>query len=253
MITAGIDIGSVSVKGVLLVNGEIMATGIQFTGYNSGKAGESVFASLKESAGVDTVDAVVATGYGRNNVDFAHKTITEITCHAAGAGFLNKEVRTVIDVGGQDSKVISITEDGRVKDFAMNDKCAAGTGRFLEVMSRALELDLENFGGVSLKADSPSPISSTCAVFAETEVISLIARGEKRENIVAGIHESIARRVASLAVRVGVKEQVMMTGGVSKNTGAVAALEKALDVKALVTEYSQFGGALGAAVLAVKI
>lgn len=253
MITAGIDIGSVSVKGILLADGEIKASGIQFTGYNAGRAGVSVFDGLKESAGVDSVDAVVSTGYGRNNVDFASKTITEITCHAAGAYFLNKDVMTVIDVGGQDSKVIALTGDGRVKDFAMNDKCAAGTGRFLEVMSRALELDLENFGEVSLKADNPSPISSTCAVFAETEVISLIAKGEKRENIIAGIHESIARRVASMASRVGVREQVMMTGGVSKNAGAVAALESALGLKTLVTEYSQFGGALGAAVLATKI
>ncbi len=252
MITAGIDIGSVSVKGILLMDGEIKASRVNFSGYHSGQAGEAIFAQLKEDAGVDHVDAVIATGYGRNNVPFAAKTITEITCHAAGARFLGADVMTVIDVGGQDSKVIALSPDGRVKDFAMNDKCAAGTGRFLEVMSRALELDLAEFGAASLKAEFASPISSTCAVFAETEVISLISRGEKRENIIAGIHEAIARRVSSMAARVGVREPVMMTGGVSKNAGAVAALEKVMGVKILIHEYAQLSGALGAAVLAAK-
>jgi len=250
MITAGIDIGSVTAKGILLVDGEIKASQVSFTGYRSGQAGAAVFARLKEEAGVERVDAVVATGYGRKNVPFAATTVTEITCHAAGARYLCGEVMTVIDVGGQDSKVIALNPDGRVKDFAMNDKCAAGTGRFLEVISRALELDLADFGATSLQADNPSPISNTCAVFAETEVISLISRGEKRENIIAGIHEAIARRISSLAARVGVREPVMMTGGVSRNPGAVAALEKVLGLKILVHEYGQLSGALGAAVLA---
>ena len=252
MISVGIDIGSVSAKGVLLIDNEIKATHVSFTGYNSGKVGELVFEDLKRESGVEGADIVIATGYGRNNVAFAHKAITEITCHAAGACFIDDRVKTVIDVGGQDSKVISISDSCSVKDFAMNDKCAAGTGRFLEVMSRALELDLDEFGAASLNADFPSPISSTCAVFAETEVISLISKGEKRENIIAGIHEAIARRVSSMAARVGVRELVMMTGGVSKNAGAVAALKKVLDVDIMVTEYSQLSGALGAAVLGAK-
>ncbi len=253
IVTAGIDIGSVSVKGVILIDGQIVASKITFTGYSPSSTGEALFSELKKSAGLETVNAAVATGYGRNIVSFATRTITEITCHAAGARYIDKGVKTVIDVGGQDSKVIAIGDNGGVKDFAMNDKCAAGTGRFLEVMSRVLELDLDEFGAASLKAESAKPISSTCAVFAESEVISLLAKGEKREDIIAGIHESIAQRVASLAARVGVKEPIMMTGGVSQNAGAVAALEKVLGLPVLVTKYSQLGGALGAAVLAAEL
>lgn len=252
MITAGIDIGSVCIKGVILINGEIKASKTTFTGYSPGQSAEALFSELKNESGADSIDAIVSTGYGRNSVSFSTKTITEITCHAAGAKFLDSRVKTVIDIGGQDSKVIGITEGGGVRDFAMNDKCAAGTGRFLEVMSRALELDLAKFGEASLRADSPSPISSTCAVFAESEVISLMAKGETRENIIAGIHESIARRIASMAARVGVIEPVMMTGGVSKNEGTVAALEQILKMKITVSEYSQLCGALGAALLAAE-
>jgi predicted CoA-substrate-specific enzyme activase len=198
------------------------------------------------------LNKVVATGYGRNSVDFADKAVTEIICHATGAYFLNPLVRSVVDIGGQDSKAIVLDAHGKVKDFAMNDKCAAGTGRFLEVMARALEVDLDLFGETSLRADNPARISSLCTVFAESEVISLIAKGETRENIIAGIHESVASRVAALANRVGVKQPIMMTGGVAKNIGIV----KALEVKFGPMEISasaQVNGAIGAAVIASKL
>ena len=179
--------------------------------------------------------------------------MTEIICHGVGAHHLYPHVRSIIDVGGQDSKAILLDEDGRVKDFAMNDKCAAGTGRFLEVMARALEVDLDAFGDISLEADKAAKISSICTVFAESEVISLISKGEKRESIIAGIHESVAARVSSLARRVRVRTPIMMTGGVAKNKGAVKALENKLGINIEVSEYAQTNGAIGAAVMAMKL
>jgi len=254
MLTVGIDVGSISAKAAIIENGNLLAGKVILTGYNAKNAGKTVFDTLLEEQGIkpDTVDRIVATGYGRNSVDFADKAITEITCHAAGAHFEDPAVRSVIDIGGQDSKAISMDREGRVSDFAMNDKCAAGTGRFLEVMARALEVDLDAFGEMSLKADSPAAISSLCTVFAESEVISLIARGEKRENIIAGIHESIGSRVLSMAKRVGVTEPVMMTGGVAKNIGVVKALENRAGVPIKVSPNAQINGAIGAALLAAN-
>jgi predicted CoA-substrate-specific enzyme activase len=255
MITIGIDIGSITAKGALFSEGKILNTKVIFTGYNVDSAGKRILEELLELSGIerDNVDKIVSTGYGRKSVAFADKVITEITCHGAGAHYTNPEVRTVIDVGGQDSKALSIDEEGRVKDFAMNDKCAAGTGRFLEVMARALEADLDKFGEISLLSEKPSKISSLCTVFAESEVISLISKGETRENIIAGIHESVAARVAALSNRVGVQQPVMMTGGVAKNIGLVKALENKLSTPIIVSESAQENGAIGAAVLAAKL
>jgi len=255
MITAGIDIGSITAKTAVLSDGRILGSKVVFTGYNASQAGQSVFEDLLKELGLDasSIEKTISTGYGRNSVKFADKAMTEIICHGAGAHYLNPEVRSVIDVGGQDSKVLTIDSEGRVKDFAMNDKCAAGTGRFLEVMARALESDLDDFGIVSLKSDNPSKISSICTVFAESEVISLISKGESREDIIAGIHESVASRISSMARRVGVKEPVMMTGGVARNIGVVRALEKALDVSIEVSEFAQINGAVGAAIMAMRL
>ena len=255
MITAGIDIGSITAKTAVLSDGRILGSKVVFTGYNASQAGQSVFEDLLRELGLDasSIEKTISTGYGRNSVKFADKAMTEIICHGAGAHYLNPEVRAVIDVGGQDSKVLTIDSDGRVKDFAMNDKCAAGTGRFLEVMARALESDLDDFGIVSLKSDNPSKISSICTVFAESEVISLISKGESREDIIAGIHESVASRISSMARRVGVKEPVMMTGGVARNIGVVRALEKALGVSIEVSEFAQINGAVGAAIMAMRL
>jgi predicted CoA-substrate-specific enzyme activase len=255
MITAGIDIGSITAKAAVLNDDHILGTKVMFTGYNAKQAGKMVMDHLLKELqlSADGVHAVVSTGYGRNSVEFANKSITEITCHGAGAHFIDPQVRFIIDVGGQDSKVIKIDPDGRVIDFAMNDKCAAGTGRFLEVMARAMEVDLDEFGPISLRAEQPSKISSICTVFAESEVISLISKGETRENIIAGIHDSVASRISAMAKRVGVVEPVMMTGGVAKNIGAVRALEEKLETSIQVSEYAQVNGAIGAALLAQKI
>ncbi|MBN2538660.1 MAG: 2-hydroxyglutaryl-CoA dehydratase [Deltaproteobacteria bacterium] len=254
MITAGIDIGSITAKAVVLSNGRILGSKVIFTGYNARQAGKNVFEDLLKELDMDAslIEKIVSTGYGRNSVTFADKALTEIICHGAGAHYLNPEVRSVIDVGGQDSKVLTVDSAGRVKDFAMNDKCAAGTGRFLEVMARALESDLDDFGAKSLKSQTPSKISSICTVFAESEVISLISKGKSREDIIAGIHESVASRISSMARRVGVTEPVMMTGGVARNIGVVRALEKALDVSIEVSEFAQVNGAVGAAIMAMK-
>ena len=255
MITAGIDIGSITAKAVALSDGRILGSKVAFSGYNARQAGTDIFDDLLKELEMDasSIEKIVSTGYGRNSVTFADKAITEIICHGAGAYYLSPKVRTVIDVGGQDSKVLTINSNGTVKDFAMNDKCAAGTGRFLEVMARAMESDLDHFGTLSLRSDNPSKISSICTVFAESEVISLIAKGESREDIIAGIHESVASRISSMARRVGVKEPVMMTGGVARNIGVVRALEKALGVSIEVSDFAQVNGALGAAVMAMKL
>jgi predicted CoA-substrate-specific enzyme activase len=252
MITAGIDIGSITTKAAILADGKLLGMKLGFTGYNAELAGRSILEDLLKDLGLELsrIDRIISTGYGRNSVKFAHKTLTEIICHGAGARYLNPRAMSVIDIGGQDSKAILLDAGGKVKNFAMNDKCAAGTGRFLEVMARALEADLDKFGELSAQARKPSAISSLCTVFAESEVISLIAKGEKREDIIAGIHESIASRVWSMASRIGVAEPVVMTGGVAKNAGVVRALEAKVGSRLVISEYPQENGAIGAAVLA---
>lgn len=255
MRTAGIDIGSITAKAAIVENGKILGTKIIFTGYNAEAAGGNVYEGLLAESGLasSSVSKIVSTGYGRNSVKFADKSFTEIMAHAAGAYFLDAKIRTIIDIGGQDSKAVAIDENGKVRNFVMNDKCAAGTGRFLEVMARALEVNLDEFGAISLQSGQPSKISSLCTVFAESEVVSLIARGEKRPDIIAGIHESIAARISSMLARVGVCEPVMITGGVARNAGVVDALERKLDVKIAVSPYAQVNGAIGAAVLASSL
>lgn len=255
MRTAGIDIGSISTKAAILEDGKILGAHVGFTGYNAGAAGRRIFDEMLFMLGIEpsSISRIVSTGYGRNSIDFAHKSMTEIICHGSGAYFLDPSVRTVIDVGGQDSKALVLDDTGKVRDFVMNDKCAAGTGRFLEVMARALEVDLECFGELSLRSTNPAAISSICTVFAESEVISLISKGEARENIIAGIHESVASRVYAMAQRLPLKTPFMMTGGVAKNKGVLHVLEKRFRSKILVTEHAQVNGAIGAAVLAAGI
>lgn len=255
MRTAGIDIGSITAKATVLEDGRILGTKVIFTGYNVELAARKVYEELLASLGIESssVNRIISTGYGRNSVPFADKAMTEIICHGAGAHFLNNEVRTVIDVGGQDSKALAVDALGMVKDFVMNDKCAAGTGRFLEVMARAMEVNLDEFGSLSLKSASPSRISSICTVFAESEVISLISKGETRDNIIAGIHESVASRVYAMAQRVKTEPPIMMTGGVAKNVGVVRALEAKFNTAIEVNDSAQVNGAIGAAVLAAKM
>jgi predicted CoA-substrate-specific enzyme activase len=253
--TAGIDIGSITAKAAVMSGEELLGTRVIFTGYHSEAAGRRVFTELLAELGLSRgqIGRIVATGYGRKNVTIADKAVTEIMCHAAGARFLDATVRSLIDIGGQDSKAVLMDENGRVVNFTMNDKCAAGTGRFLEVMARALEADLDEFGALSLKAERPAMISSLCTVFAESEVISLIAKGESRENIIAGIHEAIASRISAMAGRIGLIAPVMMTGGVARNIGVVRALEKAIGMPVVVSPYAQLTGAIGAARLALEL
>ncbi len=254
MITVGIDVGSITTKAAVAEDGRVIADKVVLTGYNARLAGEKVFDDILEENGISrtSIDKIISTGYGRNSVAFADQAVTEITCHAAGAHYLDPQVRSVIDIGGQDSKSIAVSDTGSPLDFAMNDKCAAGTGRFLEVMARALEVDLDNFGSFSLKAQQTSPISSLCTVFGESEVISLISKGAKRESIIAGIHEAIAARTVAMANRVGFKPAIMMTGGVAKNIGVVHALEQKIGQQIEVSEKSQVTGAIGAAMLAQR-
>ncbi len=252
MPVAGIDVGSLTAEVVLLEEDEILTSVILSTGANSKKAAEKAMTEALEAVGIERseLEYVVATGYGRVSIDFADKRITEITCHGRGAHYLNPYVRTVIDIGGQDSKVIALNEKGRALDFTMNDKCAAGTGRFLEVMAQALEVKLGEMAEISDKAKNPVSISSMCTVFAESEVVSLIAQGLPREDIARGLHQAIAERTAGMVHRVGLQEPVMITGGVAKNSAVVKALEEKLKVKIIVPEEPQIAGALGAALLA---
>ena len=254
-LAAGIDIGSITAKAALLKDGVLLGTRVIFTGYNAEAAGRRVLAELLGECRLapSQVGRIVATGYGRRSVAIAHKTVTEILCHAAGARFLDPSVRSLIDIGGQDSKAVVMDALGKVVNFAMNDKCAAGTGRFLEVMARALEADLDDFGSLAKKAANPAQISSLCTVFAESEVISLIARGEGRENIIAGIHAAIASRVAAMAGRIGLVSPVMVTGGVARNGGVVRALKEAIGLPILVSPRAQAAGAIGAAALAAAL
>lgn len=252
MPVAGIDIGSLTVEVVIMEQGNILHYTIRPTSSNSKIAAEKAMEETLQSAGLRLVDLayVIATGYGRVSIEFANKRITEITCHARAAHFWNPNVRTVIDIGGQDSKVIRLNEEGRVVDFAMNDKCAAGTGRFLEVMAQVLEVELSELADLSDSAQNIVSISSMCTVFAESEVVSLIAQGLPREDIARGLHQSIADRTTGLVNRVGLEEAVMITGGVAKNRAVVRALNEKLNTKIIIPSEPQIAGALGAALLA---
>jgi len=249
----GLDIGSLSTEAVIIGPEEILGYSIVATGSSIKRAIESSLASALRQAGVgrSRVSAVVATGYGRSNLPFPARQVTEITCHARGAGHLFPGTRTVIDLGGQDSKVIVLDNQGRVADFVMNDKCAAGTGRFLEVMAGALETSLEEMGLLSLRAKKRATISSMCTVFAESEVISLIAQGVSREEILGGIHDSIAARIYRMAKRLSVEGEITFTGGVAKNPGMVEALRRRFKTPINLPGEPQIVGALGAALIAM--
>lgn len=254
MPVAGVDIGSLTAKAVVLEDSGIIATSLVFTGYNSRQAGRRTLDMALEEAGLAESDlaCIVATGYGRLSADFTDEKVTEITCHARGAHFTNPEARTVIDLGGQDSKAIAIDDRGKVLDFVMNDKCSAGTGRFLEVMAHALEIELDDLGALSLQSKSPAAISSVCTVFAESEVVSRVAEGVSKVDIVAGIHQAIASRIYAMAVRIPIEQKIIMTGGVAWNQGVVRALEKRFSSDILVPEMPQHTGALGAAFIAAE-
>jgi len=250
---AGVDIGSLAAKSIVVSNGSIVGQSLIRTSINTEESGLIALHKAIDSAKLSQKDLefIVATGYGRVSAPYANKTITEITCHGRGAYYLHPNTRTIIDMGGQDCKAIRLDKDGTVIDFVMNDKCAAGTGRFLEVMANVFKVKLEDLGPLALSAKEIVPMSSTCTVFAESETISLLARGEKPENIIKGLHYAISNRVAGMLSRIGIENDVFFSGGVAKNVGMKAALEEVLEAKIVAPNFDpQLVGALGAAILA---
>lgn len=254
MKTIGVDIGSLATKVVLLDDNKLVDYRVDRSTYDFKRIGHNLFDDILEKNNLKSSDVyVMSTGYGRNSIDIADDRITEITAHARGTQYFFPEVHSVIDIGGQDSKAIVISKKtGKVIDFQMNDKCAAGTGRFLEVMARALEVPIEEIGTFALKSNNPAAISSTCTVFAESEVISLFAKGASKEDIASGIHKSIARRVGGMAKRIGVAPQLVFCGGVAKNNAVKNYLEVELGFDIVRPEHPQLTGAIGAALIAQK-
>lgn len=254
MLVAGVDVGSTQTKAVVM-DGErrIVGRSLIDTGANVVKAAERAYGLALENGGIDPqqVTYVVGTGYGRYKVTFGHAQISEISCHARGAKFIFPKTRSVLDIGGQDSKAIKVGEDGEVIDFSMNDKCAAGTGRFLVMAAYYLDIPLEQIGEISLLSQKPVNITTTCTVFVESEIMSHLARGRKAEDVLNGMNQAIATRSISLMSRVGIEEEVTFTGGVTKNLGMVRALEEGLEIKLNVSAESHFIGAIGAALFAL--
>ncbi len=252
---AGIDVGSTQTKGIIINDRlEILARALTDTGAYVSKVAVRCFEEVLQTSGVKREDVayVVGTGYGRYKVTFGDAQITEISCHARGATYLFPNTRTVIDMGGQDAKGIKTGEDGDVKDFVMNDKCAAGTGRFLANAAEALGMGLGDIGEISLKAKHPVRLTTVCTVFVESDIMSYLAQNKKIEDILGGVHSAIAARTISLVRRVGIEPEVTFTGGVSKNIGMVRALEEKLGMKLNVSPDSHFVGALGASILALE-
>ena len=253
MICAGIDAGSRSIKAVLFdtERRDILASGLADQGVAQERLAADLFEKLLREAGLERprISGVVATGYGRHAIRFADTTVTEITCHARGVHWLAPDARTIVEIGGQDSKVISLEDGGRVRDFAMNDRCAAGTGRFLEMVAARLEMSWEKLAELGRQSNKPALISNVCVVFAETEIIGLLASGQPLPDVVAGVQNAIATRVAALAGRF-VSPPVYFTGGVALLAGMARALEDVLASPVRVAPRPQFTGALGAALSA---
>ena len=250
MFVAGVDVGSTQTKAVVLdsepnlVGRALVDTGAQLT-----DAAEQAFAIALAEAGVsrDEVATVIGTGYGRYRVDFGDTQVTEISCHARGAAFLFPATTSVLDIGGQDTKAIRVGEQGQVLDFCMNDKCSAGTGRFLCAASQALELPLGDLGDLALTARNPVKMTTTCTVFAESEILGWLALGRKVEDVLMGVHAAIASRSIALLRRVGIEPEITFTGGVSRNTAMVKLLEELVEGPINVSEESHYCGAIGAA------
>jgi predicted CoA-substrate-specific enzyme activase len=252
---AGVDVGSTQTKAVIVdEHRRVVARSLIATGANVARAGERAFLEACQAAGLDrrTVGCVVGTGYGRYKVSFGDAQVTEITCHARGAHHVFPKTRTVIDMGGQDTKAIRVASDGSVIDFAMNDKCAAGTGRFLSAAADVTGLALDEIGPRALAARNPVRLTSVCTVFVESDIMSYLAQRKSVEDILGGVHKAIATRTMALVRRVGVEDEVTFTGGVSRNVGMVRALETVLGRPLNVSEEGHFMGALGAALFALE-
>ncbi|MCD6350825.1 MAG: 2-hydroxyglutaryl-CoA dehydratase [Armatimonadetes bacterium] len=256
-VVAGLDLGSVATKAVVCDAHDFFVLGhaVRPTGWRPAAAAEEALAEAMRAAGVDRRDLRYfgITGYGRDLYPDAAARATEVTCQAWGVHHLAPDVRTILDIGGQDTKALRLDEEGRALDFALNDRCAAGTGRFLEVMARALEMSLEELGLAAARADEVCPISATCTVFAESEVVGLLAQGQSRDSLAAGLCHAIARQVIALAARVGIEKPVALVGGVAYNEGVRKALREQLEGGLIVPGEPQFTAALGAAILAAEM
>lgn len=258
MLVMGVDIGAAASKALVLSDDKILAYSIRHTGIDVTVTATEVAEEALKNAGVsrNDLDYILSTGWGRFAVDFAHGTESEIICHAAGAHYLIPEARGVIDIGGQDSKAIRMDKDGLVEDFIMNDKCAAGTGRFIETLCNILEINLEDVGNLALRSKDPCLMSSTCVVFSETEVVAYRAKKRPTEDIVAGVLKSLVKRVLTMAYRIElekVKEGIVFTGGTAKNPGMIKFLGEELNTKLIIPEEPQIVGALGAALIAKQL
>jgi predicted CoA-substrate-specific enzyme activase len=250
----GIDFGSTTGKAVILDGaGKMLAAQVSQKGAVSDEGVRTALAAALAEANIEILQIArtVSTGYGRRMLDIADRTITEITCHARGAVYMVPEARMVIDIGGQDSKVIAIDPNGLVAQFAMNDRCAAGTGKFLETLARAVNVELDEMGPLALEAKQKLSVTSMCATFAETEVISLLAEGVSKVEVLGGVHAAMAKRTIGLVSRVGKREPIVMTGGVAHNPAAVRHIEESLGCKLILPERPQIAGALGAALFAL--
>ncbi len=253
-LSAGVDVGSTQTKAVIINEGlEIVGRSLIDTGANVVQAAEKAYLNALNDSGrrEEEVAYVIGTGYGRYKVTFGDTQVTEISCHGRGAVHMFPDTRTVLDMGGQDTKAIAVSETGEIVDFCMNDKCAAGTGRFLGAASMALDIPLDELGSTALKSEKPVKISTTCTVFAESEVLSWLGKGKKIEDILLGVHKSISSRSISLLRRVGLNQQITFTGGVAKNIGMVEVLNENIGKELNVSNESHFMGALGAALFAM--
>ena len=251
---AGVDVGSTQTKAVVIdEDGAIVGRSLMDTGADVTRAAEQAYGiALAESPATDDdVGFVIGTGYGRYKVTFGDKQVTEISCHGRGAAHMFPGTKTVLDMGGQDSKAIRVQPNGEILDFCMNDKCAAGTGRFLGAASTALDISLDDLGPTALTSERPVRISTTCTVFAEAEVLAWLGKGRKIDDILWGVHQSIAARSFGLMRRVGIEDEITFTGGVARNVAMIKALEEKLEKKLNVSEESHYMGALGAALYAL--
>jgi predicted CoA-substrate-specific enzyme activase len=251
---AGVDVGSTQTKAVIIdEDRRIVGRSLTETGSNVMRAAENAFQQARAAGDVreEEVEYVVGTGYGRYKVTFGNTQVTEISCHGRGAVQMFPATRTVVDMGGQDTKAIRVSPTGEIVDFCMNDKCAAGTGRFLGAASAALRIPLDQLGPTALRGERPVKISTTCTVFAESEILSWLGKGKKIEDILLGVHQSIATRSAGLVRRVGIEEQVTFTGGVARNTAMIATINDRLGLTVNVSEEAHYMGALGAALFAL--
>ncbi len=255
MYVLGIDSGSTSTNAVIMdQNRKIVAFSVVRTGAKSGESADRILKEVLDKASLKREDIswIVSTGYGRVSIDFADENVTEISCHGKGAHYFNPKIRTILDIGGQDSKAIKLSETGDVSDFVMNDKCAAGTGRFLEMIARSLEVSLDELGAIALESKEKIEITSMCSVFAESEVISLIAQNKEKADIANGVCGAIANKAFGLLRRVGLEPDFMMTGGVAKNPGVVRAVEEKIGSKLYICEEPEIVGATGAALYALE-